>query len=102
VKRQTLALAALGVILAGCGLGTGSPDPSPTPTPTPTPVVTLTTPATTRATTPPVRSSTPPTPHPSTSSAPMLKMGGGFTCQDGTISHAAHRQGACSHHGGIA
>jgi hypothetical protein len=27
---------------------------------------------------------------------------GGFRCKDGTISHARHRQGACSHHGGIA
>jgi hypothetical protein len=26
----------------------------------------------------------------------------GITCRDGTISHAAHRRGACSHHGGIA
>lgn len=28
--------------------------------------------------------------------------GGPYTCKDGTISHAKHRQGACSHHGGIA
>ncbi len=28
--------------------------------------------------------------------------GGGIPCRDGTISHAAHRQGACSYHGGIA
>jgi hypothetical protein len=27
---------------------------------------------------------------------------GPFTCRDGTISYAKHRQGACSHHGGIA
>ncbi len=26
---------------------------------------------------------------------------GGILCADGTVSHAAHRQGACSHHGGI-
>lgn len=28
--------------------------------------------------------------------------GGGIICADGTISNAVHRQGACSHHGGIA
>ena len=28
--------------------------------------------------------------------------GGGILCKDGTASHAKHRQGACSHHGGIA
>lgn len=27
--------------------------------------------------------------------------GGGFKCADGTMSYAAHRQGACSHHGGV-
>lgn len=27
---------------------------------------------------------------------------GPFTCADGTVSHAAHRQGACSSHGGVA
>lgn len=27
--------------------------------------------------------------------------GGGITCSDGTTSHSTHRQGACSHHGGI-
>jgi hypothetical protein len=27
--------------------------------------------------------------------------GGNFTCCDGTHSHATHRNGACSHHGGI-
>jgi hypothetical protein len=26
---------------------------------------------------------------------------GSFTCCDGTHSHATHRNGACSHHGGI-
>jgi hypothetical protein len=30
--------------------------------------------------------------------------GGGATakCNDGTFSYAAHHQGACSHHGGVA
>ncbi|OQS41015.1 hypothetical protein B0T45_09275 [Chromobacterium haemolyticum] len=27
---------------------------------------------------------------------------GPFSCRDGWVSHAQHRQGACSHHGGIA
>lgn len=27
--------------------------------------------------------------------------GSGFTCNDGTYSNAVHRQGACSHHGGV-
>jgi hypothetical protein len=26
---------------------------------------------------------------------------GGFLCEDGTISHAESRQGACSYHGGV-
>jgi hypothetical protein len=26
---------------------------------------------------------------------------GVFLCRDGTTSHASHRQGACSHHGGV-
>jgi hypothetical protein len=26
---------------------------------------------------------------------------GGIPCNDGTVSHSQHRQGACSHHGGI-
>jgi hypothetical protein len=28
--------------------------------------------------------------------------GGTYTCSDGSISHSSHRQGACSHHGGVA
>jgi hypothetical protein len=27
--------------------------------------------------------------------------GGGILCNDGSVSHAQNRQGACSHHGGI-
>ncbi len=42
-------------------------------------------------------SSSPPTSAPSSGDT-----SGGFLCADGTTSHAAHRQGACSHHGGIA
>lgn len=37
-----------------------------------------------------------PTPDPPKFVAPQ-----GIRCKDGTISHARHRQGACSHHGGI-
>jgi uncharacterized protein DUF3761 len=28
--------------------------------------------------------------------------GSGFTCKDGSHSNATHKQGACSHHGGVA
>ncbi|HWJ98357.1 MAG TPA: DUF3761 domain-containing protein [Acidimicrobiales bacterium] len=44
----------------------------------------------------------PPTDPPST--APPVAAGGGHTarCNDGTYSDAAHHQGACSHHGGVA
>jgi hypothetical protein len=52
--------------------------------------------ATPAATTAPAPKATTP---PTTAAA---SSGGGFTCADGTHSSAAHRQGACSHHGGIA
>ena len=41
-----------------------------------------------------------PAPEPAQPAAP----GGGATalCNDGTLSYAAHHQGACSHHGGVA
>jgi hypothetical protein len=51
-------------------------------------------PTTPKATTPPAPKTTTPT--------SVANSGGGFTCVDGTHSNAAHRQGACSHHGGIA
>jgi hypothetical protein len=44
----------------------------------------------------------PATPQPTTPPTTAASSGGGFTCVDGTHSSAAHRQGACSHHGGIA
>lgn len=53
------------------------------------------------APTPPAPVVVPPAaPNPLPAPAP----GGGATakCQDGTISYSAHRQGTCSHHGGVA
>lgn len=49
------------------------------------------------------RASTRTTPRSTGGSRPALA-GGGATarCNDGTYSYAAHRQGACSHHGGVA
>jgi hypothetical protein len=41
------------------------------------------------------------TPKPTTPATTPASSGGGFTCADGTHSNAAHRQGACSHHGGV-
>jgi hypothetical protein len=42
-----------------------------------------------------------PAPKPTTPATTAASSGGGFTCADGTHSNAAHRQGACSHHGGV-
>jgi hypothetical protein len=42
-----------------------------------------------------------PLPKPTTPATTAASSGGGFTCADGTHSNAAHRQGACSHHGGV-
>jgi hypothetical protein len=39
------------------------------------------------------------TPRPPITTIPLPS---GYLCKDGTHSHAAHRQGACSHHGGVA
>jgi hypothetical protein len=41
---------------------------------------------------------------PAPAPAPAPDNGGGATalCNDGTLSYAAHHQGACSHHGGVA
>jgi Protein of unknown function (DUF3761) len=33
--------------------------------------------------------------------APAYPAGATAECRDGTFSHAAHHQGACSHHGGV-
>jgi hypothetical protein len=46
------------------------------------------------------RSDAPPTPLKST--ATPVDTGDGIPCKDGSVSHAAHRRGACAHHGGIA
>jgi hypothetical protein len=46
---------------------------------------------------------TPPKPAPTPAPTPTTAASGGgpFQCADGSVSYAAHRQGACSHHGGI-
>ena len=38
---------------------------------------------------------------PTTSATSNENAAGGFTCADGSTSHAQHRRGACSHHGGV-
>lgn len=46
----------------------------------------------------------PPPPAPAPAPAPVVAPGGGATaqCVDGSLSYSAHRQGTCSHHGGVA
>jgi len=44
----------------------------------------------------------PPTIAPALPPSLPLPVFGGILCSDGSVSHAAHRQGACSWHGGIA
>jgi Protein of unknown function (DUF3761) len=55
--------------------------------------------ATTAAPTPPVKITVNPPPPPAANDAPP---GATARCNDGTYSFAAHHQGACSHHGGVA
>ena len=75
-KRWSVLLGAVVVAAAGalaCGSGSGGSDyVEPTPP------------------------SVSPTPY------PLVPLRGGYRCRDGYISQAQHRQGACSHHGGIA
>ena len=55
--------------------------------------------------TPTTRNTPPPAPRPVSTPppAPAGRPGGATAlCNDGTYSHAAHHQGACSHHGGVA
>jgi hypothetical protein len=54
---------------------------------------------------PPIPPAAPaPQPPPAPAPAQPVAPGGGATalCNDGTLSYAAHHQGACSHHGGVA
>jgi hypothetical protein len=64
-----------------------APAPAPVVVPEPAPVVVP-----------------PPAPAPKPAPAPPVAPGGGATalCKDGSLSFAAHHQGACSHHGGVA
>lgn len=100
-----------------CPVADGSPAPTPTPTPTPSP-----SPTTTKPTPKPTATHYSTTGGSSTSgggttggsSGGSSTTGGSTTggtsdhngatalCNDGTLSYAAHHQGACSHHGGVA
>lgn len=105
----------IGVILGGIALTAGAiacgggatPDPHPTtPAPTHSPATPTTRPPTIPTSRPPT---TPTFTHPDSPTSPSrtappsadMAKSGGFTCVDGTTSHAKHRQGACSHHGGV-
>jgi len=98
--------------------GTVSSEPTSTSTTAPPPSTTVTTAAPTTTTAKPTTtttsaasSTTTSTRAPSTTTTTRLVTtsttslpGGGATalCNDGTYSYAAHHQGACSHHGGVA
>jgi hypothetical protein len=124
-----IAALALVLLIAGiAGAATGSKSGSSphvttkvlaTTTTTRAPVTTTTTlPPTTTTTLPPTTTTTAPPPPPTTAApapppaavvpapapAPAVAPGNGATalCNDGTYSYAAHHQGACSHHGGVA
>jgi len=92
-KRVLVMLAMAGsLLLSGCG---AAPNPITAPTAPPTSVKSpipapKVTPHRTIA-----------RPHHTKTSMPSAG-GAPFRCKDGTVSHAAHRRGACSHHGGIA
>jgi cell division protein FtsN len=73
--------------------------PAPTPTPTPTQA-----PAPAPAPAPAAPAPAPAAPAPAAPAPAPVTPGGGATalCNDGSYSYAAHHQGACSHHGGVA
>lgn len=106
MKIRVIAVSALAALsLTGCATHHFKHVPNPTRTTT----APVTSPATTRPTKPPTTPTATPTHDPTTPAASHAKTrravaptsSGGFTCADGTISHAKHRQGACSHHGGV-
>lgn len=72
--------------------------PAPVPAPAPAPAKPLPAPAPAPAKPAPAPAKPAPAP------ANPVSPGGGATalCNDGTYSYAAHHQGACSHHGGVA
>jgi hypothetical protein len=110
--RALLAAAATvaALLLAGCQPTDSTHQSTPTPTSSPAPVVDTTVPD---DPTPAVETSSPdaPPPAPPTTAAaapapdvPADDHPAGATakCVDGTYSYAAHHQGACSHHHGVA
>ena len=64
--------------------------PTPTPTPTTAPIL--------------IKASPSPTATPTVYAPPQqtYPSGASAICNDGTYSYSAHRQGTCSHHGGVA
>lgn len=79
------------------------PAPSYVPEPTIAPAVVVTTTSATPKPKAKAAKTTKPKPRPvATTEATSAPEGGPYTCVDGSVSHAKHRQGACSHHGGIA
>jgi hypothetical protein len=107
------AATAAALLLAGCQPADSTHQSNPTPTSSPAPVVDTTVPD---DPTPAVETSSPaaPPPAPPTTAAaapeapapdvPADEHPAGATakCNDGTYSYAAHHQGACSHHHGVA
>jgi uncharacterized protein DUF3761 len=108
----------LGISTTTAVIAASVPTATPTPTPTSTPTVTLTptNTATATITLTPTTTNTPTatptltltltatiTPRPSTTASPTSSHPPGTSgqCLDGTFTKAQHRQGACSHHGGI-
>ncbi len=103
LARVALLVALAGPLAACCG---DRPTPAPSAVTTPPTTAPTTSsprpsspPPTTAPTTPPTTAPTTPPKTPPTSAD--AGNGGGFVCLDGSTSHVAHRQGACSHHGGI-
>jgi hypothetical protein len=83
---------------------TPPPTPAPTPPPTPAPTPAPTPPPTPAPTAPPTVPPTTPAPTlpPTTAASSGHPAGTTGRCNDGSYTSAAHSQGACSHHGGLA
>jgi hypothetical protein len=107
-----------GPVLAPAGVAVTTSAPvsttipvAPPPLPTTLPAPPVTRPPTTRAPAPAIivpappitHAPPPPAPAPTTPpAAPQPPMGATARCNDGSYSFAAHHQGACSQHGGVA
>jgi len=90
MRWTAIAVLVCGLTLAGCASNTAT-TPSPTVTLVPTVAPTLA---------PTLAPTEVPTEAPAATEGPPA--GATAKCNDGTYSYAAHHQGACSHHGGVA